>query len=213
MTKGKFPNGLAKAMADKDIGPTALGRLVDEPKQNIDRWAKQERRLTPEDAAKIAPHLEVTAAELLLIKGGESEPSPVSVVGYLGAGAEVEPEFEQVPPEGLFEVSVPFPLPAEMVAFEVRGDSMRPVYRDGHIIIVYRDQRKPLESFYGDEAAVRTSDGRRFIKTISRGPDGTVTLNSWNAAPLEGQKLEWVGELFAVLPPAAVRHMARKNGR
>lgn len=139
----------------------------------------------------------------------ETEAS-VRVLGYLGAGAEIQPDFEQVPPEGLFEVSVPFPLPAEMGAFEVRGESMRPVFRDGHIIIVYLDQRKPLEAFYGVDAAVRTADGRRFIKTISRGSNGTVTLTSWNADPIEGQRLEWIGEIFAILPPAAVRHIANQ---
>jgi phage repressor protein C with HTH and peptisase S24 domain len=141
----------------------------------------------------------------------ESTPPVIPVLGYLGAGAEVAPEYEQVPPEGLYEVSVPFALPAEMGAFEVRGDSMRPVYRDGHVIIVYLQQKKPIEAFYGEEAAVRTAEGRRFIKTITKGPNGTVNLTSWNAAPIEEQHLEWIGEIFAVLPPASVRHMGREE--
>lgn len=136
----------------------------------------------------------------------------VRIMGFLGAGAEVEPDFEQVPAEGLDQVEVPFPLPDDMIAFRVHGDSMLPVYKDGHLIIVYRDQKKPLESFYGEEAAVRTADGRRFIKTIIRGPDGTVNLLSWNAKAIEGVRLEWIGEIFATLPPGIARKIERQGG-
>lgn len=135
----------------------------------------------------------------------------VPVMGYIGAGAEVEPDHEQVPPEGLEQVSLPIPLPADMIAFVVRGDSMLPVYKDGYVVIVYRDQKKPLEAFYGEDAAVRTSDGKRFIKTIMRGASG-VTLTSWNSAPMENVRLEWVGEIFASMPRSALRTASRVGG-
>ncbi|WP_245463136.1 XRE family transcriptional regulator [Mesorhizobium sp. M2A.F.Ca.ET.043.02.1.1] len=141
-----------------------------------------------------------------------SDASEIPLMGYLGAGAEVEPDFEQVPPEGLDQVSIPFPLPDEMIAFKVRGVSMLPVFKDGTIIVVYRDQKKPLESFYGEEAAVRTSDGRRFIKTIMRGSGGGVNLISWNAAPIEEVSVDWIGEIFAVLPPSVLRKVDRQGG-
>ncbi|RWM20023.1 MAG: LexA family transcriptional regulator [Mesorhizobium sp.] len=141
-----------------------------------------------------------------------TDSTEIPLMGFLGAGAEVEPDFEQVPPEGLDQVSIPFPLPDEMIAFKVRGISMLPVFKDGTIIVVYRDQKKPLESFYGEEAAVRTSDGRRFIKTIMRGSSGGVNLISWNAAPIEEVSVDWVGEIFAVLPPSVLRKADRQNG-
>lgn len=67
MTKGKFPNGLREAMDAKNIGLTELARLVGTAKQNIERWANGERALKPEMAAKVAPYLDVTAAQLLLL--------------------------------------------------------------------------------------------------------------------------------------------------
>ena len=130
--------------------------------------------------------------------------SYVPLMGYVGAGAKIEPDFGEMSPDGLGVVEVPFSMPADMVAFRVRGDLMLPVYREGHIIIVYRNQTKPLEAFYGEEAVVQTSDGRRFIKTIMRGADG-VNLVSWNATPIEGVKLEWIGEIFAIFPRQALR--------
>lgn len=140
-------------------------------------------------------------------------PSPtVPIMGYLGAGAEVEPEFEQVPPEGLDQVDLPFPVPDDMIAFKVKGTSMLPVYKPDHIIIVYREQRKPLESFYGLEAAVRTDKGRRYVKTIERGVGGTF-LRSWNdMEPIGPVSLEWIGEIFVTMPPAALRKVERQGG-
>lgn len=130
--------------------------------------------------------------------------SYVPLMGYVGAGAKIEPDFGEMPSDGLGVVAVPFSIPADMVAFRVRGDLMLPVYREGHIIIVYRNQTKPLEAFYGEEAVVRTSDGRRFIKTIMRGAEG-VNLISWNARPIENVTLEWIGEIFAIFPRQALR--------
>jgi len=140
------------------------------------------------------------------ITGNTQIPSKsyVPLMGYVGVGAKIEPDFGEMPPDGLGVVAVPFSMPADMVAFRVRGDLMLPVYRKGHIIIVYRNQTKPLEAFYGEEAVVQTSDGRRFIKTIMRGADG-VNLVSWNATPIEGVKLEWIGEIFAIFPRQALR--------
>lgn len=137
--------------------------------------------------------------------------SYVPLMGYVGAGAKIEPDFGEMPPDGLGVVAVPFPMPADMVAFRVRGDLMLPVYREGHIIIVYRNQTKPLEAFYGEEAVVRTSDGRRFIKTIMRGAEG-VNLISWNARPIENVTLEWIGEILAILPRQALRHVDKNVG-
>lgn len=148
----------------------------------------------------------------LLTGEGDGVTTGIPIVGYVGAGAEVTPDFEQVPPEGLDTIDIPFPLPAEMIAFVVRGDSMLPVYRDGHVIVVYRDQKRPLEAFYGEDAAVRTEDGRRFIKTIMRGQNGMVNLFSWNAPPIENVSLEWIGEIFGAFPAAQIRRVARQGG-
>ncbi|MFC6489683.1 helix-turn-helix domain-containing protein [Nitratireductor sp. GCM10026969] len=143
----------------------------------------------------------------------ETSTFTVPLMGYVGAGAEVEPDFEQVPPEGLEQVHVPFQLPDDMIAFMVRGDSMLPMFEDGMVIIVFREQRRPLESFYGERAVVRTIDGRRFVKTIIKGEDGRVSLLSWNAQPIQDVELTWIGEIFTFFPASAIRRESRRIER
>src|SRR6267154_2254900 len=153
-----------------------------------------------------------------LIKASEIEPiveylelNSVPIMGRVGAGAVIEPEHEQVPPEGLGEVRLPFPIAEETIAFEVSGNSMLPKYENGDIIVVFREQRHPLSSFYGEEAAVRLKTGERYLKTIERGKSSTlVNLTSFNAKPISGVRLEWIGEICVTLPRGQIERLRAK---
>ncbi|HTF77767.1 MAG TPA: S24 family peptidase [Bradyrhizobium sp.] len=161
-------------------------------------------------------------AEMRLIKASEIAPiidylelNSVPIMGRVGAGAIIEPKHEQVPTEGLGEVELPFPITEETIAFEVVGDSMLPKYENGDIVVVYREQRHPPSSFYGEEAAVRLKTGERYLKTIERGKSATlVNLTSFNAKPINGVKLEWIGEICFTLPGGQRRFLrSRKSKR
>lgn len=153
------------------------------------------------------------------IKAAEIQPiidylelNSVPIMGRVGAGATIEPEHEQVPPEGLGEVELPFPIAEETIAFEVAGDSMLPKYESGDIIVVYREQRHPVSSFYGEEAAVRLKTGERYLKTIERGnSQAVVNLTSFNAKPINGVRLEWIGEICVTLPRGQIERLRTRS--
>jgi repressor LexA len=181
---GKSKSGLAEALG---LWPSAITALLN-----------GQRELKAREIPIVARYLELDMPQ----------PGEVRVMGYVGAGAAIDPDAEQVPPDGLATVTLPFPLPDEMIGLEVRGDSMLPRYDDGDVIVVYREQHRPLDTFFGEEAAVRTKDGRRYLKTITRGKTrGTVTLLSFNARPIENVKLDWIGEIYVAVRAGQVRRL------
>jgi len=102
----------------------------------------------------------------------------------------------------------------ETIAFEIVGDSMLPKYESGDVIVVYKDQRHPLSSFYVEEDVVRLKTGERYLKTIERGKSpSVVNLSSFNAKQIVGVKLEWVGEICLSMPKGQLERLRAKSAR
>lgn len=160
----------------------------------------ERRGVTTETLAALAPVLGTSAAWLL--EGVGATASVLRVVGRVGAGAEILPEFEQIPPDGLYEIELSLPLPPESIAFTVEGDSMWPRYNAGDVVICEEKEHDPL-AITGQEAAVRTGDGKRYLKTIRRGAaTGTFDLESHNAPPIRNVTIEWAAPIVMILPGA-----------
>jgi len=182
---GKSKGGLAAAMG---VRPGAVSEILG-----------GERLVKASEIIPIMQYLELNLAPIM---------------GRVGAGAVIEPDFEQVPPEGLGDIALPFPIMEETVAFEILGDSMLPKYESGDVIVVYKDQHHPLSSFYGEEAVVRLKTGERYLKTIERGKSpSVVNLNSFNAKPIVGVKLDWVGEICLSMPKGQLERLRAKSAR
>src|SRR3954465_1657045 len=88
---------------------------------------------------------------------------------------------------------------------------MLPKYKNADVIVAYRGERPPLSSFYGEEAAVPLKSQDRYLKTIERGKSSTlVNLTSFNAKPINGVKLEWIGEICVTLPRGQIERLRSK---
>ncbi len=169
--------------------------------RNLRRAVKNgdRRGITTETLVALAPVLKTSAAWLLEGVGGPEPGNHAKVMGRIGAGAEILPEFEQIPIDGLYDISVPFSIPEDSIAFEVEGESMWPRYDSGDVIICWR-QSEDAENVVGREAALRTRDGRRFLKRVRRGAAaGTYDLESHNAAPIRGVEIAWAAPVQAVV--------------
>lgn len=135
----------------------------------------------------------------------QADTGSVAVMGRVGAGSVIDPELEQIPPDGLYSVTLPFPVPADMIGFVIEGDSMMPKYEAGDVIVVYKDQRQDITGYFGQLVAVLTEDGRRYLKKIFRGStQGLYRLESFNASPIHDVSVVWVGEIYASLPATQV---------
>lgn len=117
----------------------------------------------------------------------------IKVVGHVGAGAEVFPFDDYAQGDGLEELE---PLPTDAVAVMVKGDSMYPRYFEGERIIYVQDGGSPAD-YIGQECIVKLEDGRMLLKIMRKGSrKGLFTLESWNAAPIEDQKIEWAAPVL-----------------
>jgi phage repressor protein C with HTH and peptisase S24 domain len=133
------------------------------------------------------------------------------VVGRIGAGAEIQPEFEQLPPEGLYEIRSDFPVTINALAFEVAGESMWPRYDPGDIVICGREG-SDLNQIINWEAAVLTRDGRRYLKKVRRGSKvGLFDLESHNAPPIKDVKIEWAAEVIQVIRAGRWKKMPQSH--
>ncbi|MGH6838176.1 MAG: S24 family peptidase [Methylocella sp.] len=189
------------------LSPHAASKAAKRPDaiRNLKRAVKNKERrgITTETLMALAPVLQTTAAWLLEGVGDPASGNRVRVVGRIGAGAEITPGLEQISPESLYDIEVPFPVSADAIAFEVEGNSMWPRYDPGDVIICGR-QDKNVEEVIGWEAAVGTADGKRYLKRIQRGAAiGTFDLEGHNAAPIRGVRIEW----------AAVSTMVVRSGQ
>ena len=198
-----------RMLADLEVDQTGLAARLGTTQGTVSRWRKG-MKPTTEWAHKID-------ALYRKIYGQPENVSPginvVKIVGRVGAGAEIMPEYEQVPHDGLFEVELDFPVREGALAFEVEGDSMWPRCSSGDVIICWEQADNPEEAI-GWEAAVQTVDGRRFIKIVRKGYEpGTFNLESHNAPPIPNVKLARIMRVNLIVPRSGWQPKPRAQKR
>lgn len=217
-----YPNRIREIRKEQGLTIEELAERSGLSVSYVGRLENGERNLSVKNMNLFAHALNVSPPDLLPTTKAKPT-NVVSVMGRIGAGAEILPEEEQVPPEGLYEIETPFPLPDDAIAFEVNGESMWPRYDDGDIIICWR-QGSSVDDVIGWEAAVKTSTGHRYLKRVLRGSGpNSYDLESHNAPPIRGVQLVWIAAIQSVirtgqwkkLAPSARKKLIEKmtNGR
>lgn len=203
-----------KVLEVSGLKQAALGKKIGVSQGTISKWMKDEHSPNLDQWARLAVFANRYPNLREAVKGWAFT-SAVPIMGYIGAGAEISPDFEQVPSEGLEQVDLPFSVSADMVAFRVKGDSMIPVYRDGDVVLVWSEQRNTADAYcYADEVAVKTAEGNRYLKEIQPGQrKGHFNLVSHNAKLIRDVQIEWVGEIYLTIRNNQVRKAGRPKGR
>lgn len=201
-----------KQLLDDGLTQAELAAALKTNQPTVSRWMRGER----EPMGKSMERIRALAVRHR-IAGIEPEGRrSIPIMGFIGAGAEIEPEYESIPVDGLEQVELPLRLDDDVIGFEVQGDSMLPTYDAGTVVVVYRDKGVATSSLLGDVVALLTADGKRYLKRLMPGSKPHLyTLESSNARPITGARIVWASEIVAIIPPRQVRKLSKpvKQGK
>lgn len=180
---------LAELMRRHAIEKRPLARMAGLNERAIGQVMEKTDNPGIETMAKIARVLGVTVG--YLYDGELRDRQRVRIVGCVSAG-----EAWMVYDDDLDEIEMAVNA-LEPVGVEVRGDSMAPAYRDGDILIGGRKLMN-LQELVGCDCIVELTDGRRFVKYVSKGRvRGRFNLRSYNPAypDIEDVEIEWAAPI------------------
>lgn len=162
--------------------------------------------------SKVAQALGVS--ELWLLHGiGADEPETptISIAGKVGAGAHV-PVFDAYEKGGGPQVEAPPGLPPSgIVAVEVEGDSMEPVYSAGDILFYTRVAPDGVpDDVIGHRCVVEDSEGNGWVKQVKLGSaPGLFNLISLNPGAMNQHdvRLKWAARVRLAWPADLARRI------
>lgn len=134
--------------------------------------------------------------DLAAVPGGT-----IPVVGFVGAGSVVLPYDDFARGDGWDHVERPPFVKGQVVAVEVRGDSLLPVAEDGWRLIYAGEQTLEESEIINKLCVVKLADGRMLVKRVMRGSKpGRYHLLSTNAPMIENAEVEWASQVKAIIP-------------
>lgn len=156
---------------------------------------------------QVARALGVTASDLVA-----RTTMPVSVAGRVGAGARVPLVDAYAKGDGLYHVACPPQLVGRhVVAVEVEGDSMSPMYQPGHILFFSRATHSGiLESDVGSPCVVEDANGMAWVKMVRRGSKpglwNLISLNQTSESEWD-KPIRWASRVIFALPSDMVEKL------
>ncbi|MGP3726095.1 MULTISPECIES: S24 family peptidase [Cereibacter] len=138
--------------------------------------------------------------------------APIAVAGCVGAGARVDLLDAYEKGDGMYHVARPPQLkPHGIVAVEVKGESMMPLYRPGSVLFYTRAAAEgvPVEAL-NTPCVCEDADGRAWLKVVKVGSqEGTFSLLSLNpdADNMHGVRLKWAAPVLLTLSPDYVERV------
>lgn len=168
---GLTPSGLAKKSG---LDPTTFNKSKRITPEGRPRWPSTE---------SVAKALAATGTRVetfmgLLSETGKAPVSHVPLIGFAQAGAGGYFDDAGFPVgKGWEEIAFPSVTDEHAYALEISGDSMKPAYRDGDIIIV--SPSAPVRR--GDRVVAKTRNGEVMVKELRRKTSKSVELKSLNS--------------------------------
>ena len=187
---GMSPSGLAKRAG---LDPTTFNKSKRITADGRERWPSTE---------SVSKALAATNASIdtfvHLIGDGARGLQSVPLLALAQAGGSHFDESGFPAGKGWEEAALPSAGDEHAYALEISGDSMRPTYRDGDIIMV--SPGTPIRR--GDRVVLKTSGGEVMVKELKRRTTRTLELQSLNPAhadrTLEADDVAWIARIVWV---------------
>jgi phage repressor protein C with HTH and peptisase S24 domain len=184
---GLSPSGLAKASG---LDPTTFNKSKRTSADGRERWPSTESV----SKALAATNSSIDTYVQLIGDGSRGQQS-VPLLGLAQAGSGYFDDSGFPAGKGWDEVALPAAGDEHAYALEISGDSMKPAYRDGDIIVV--SPGTPIRR--GDRVVVKTSGGEVMVKELKRRTTKTLELQSLNPAhadrTLDADEVEWIARI------------------
>jgi len=167
---GLSPSGLARKAG---LDPTTFNKSKRVAADGRARWPSTESIAKSLDATGIS----VDAFIALIADTARPAMQAVPLIGFAEAGDGGFFDDGGFPVgKGWDEVAFPAVNDPHAYALEISGDSMKPAYRDGDVIVV--SPAAPVRR--GDRVVVKTKSGEVMVKELRRKTSKTVELQSLN---------------------------------
>ena len=168
---GMTASGLAKKSG---LDPTTFNKSKRITPEGRPRWPSTESVAK----ALAASNTKIDTFVKLITDSGKVAISNVPLIGFAEAGAGGYFDDGGFPVgKGWEDIAFPSVTDEHAYALEISGDSMKPVYRDGDIIVV--SPGAPVRK--GDRVVVKTKSGEVMVKELKRKTTKSVELKSLNA--------------------------------
>src|SRR6201995_4127728 len=202
LTHSQIWNAIDRLAARSKLTPSGLAK-----KAGLDPTTfNKSKRITPEGRPRwpstesVAKALSATGVPfdtfVSLIEDTPRVAQSVPLLGFAQAGAGGYFTDGGFPAgKGWDEVGLPSVNDEHGYALEIAGDSMKPAYRDGDIIVV--SPGSPIRR--GDRVVVKTRDGEVMVKELKRRTAKTLELSSLNPnhvdRTLAASDVEWIARI------------------
>jgi len=165
------PSGLAKKAG---LDPTTFNKSKRVTPEGRPRWPSTESVAK----ALAATNTKVDTFMQLLTDSGKPTISNVPLIGFAEAGAGGYFDDGGFPVgKGWEEIAFPSVTDEHAYALEISGDSMKPAYRKGDVIVV--SPAAPVRK--GDRVVVKTRDGEVMVRELKKKTSKSIELKSLNS--------------------------------
>jgi phage repressor protein C with HTH and peptisase S24 domain len=184
---GLSASGLAK---QSGLDPTTFNKSKRVTADGRERWPSTE---------SIAKALDATDASIesfvQLIGENARTATTVPLLGFAQAGADHFDDFGFPSGKGWAEMALPAIHDEHSYALEISGDSIKPAYRDGDVIVV--SPGTPIRR--GDRVVVKTSSGEVMVRELKRRTAKVLELQSLNPndadRTLAAAEVAWIARI------------------